>query len=151
MTQNLYKLIQDQWASYNAPFRTFRDNYNAYYEAERVKQNSNILPFRKWKVNENTEEQKLWQTMNKKAWEIGRVLLDGVYFRSSKVQNQKRTKSDNSCIVANVNVDERQTSRQRNATVSRNVTCYGIIQTLFALHVPSFRNKAGGSYHKDKI
>ena len=45
----------DQWASYNAPFRTFRDNYNAYYESERVKQNSNILPFRKWKFKENTQ------------------------------------------------------------------------------------------------
>ena len=67
------------------------------------------------------------------AWEIDRVTLDGVYFRSSKVQHRKNSKTDNSCIVANVNVDERSSSRQRSATVSRNVTCYGIVQT-FYLH-----------------
>lgn len=132
LSQRLFKLLQDQWASYNPLFRTFRDNYDKYYKAEKKKPHPNVVLFRNWKVDQNTEEQKQWQKMNKKAWEVGRVLLDGVYFRSQKVQRHKGTKTDNSCITGEVNIDQRTSIRQRNVTVTSE-TCYGKIET-FYLH-----------------
>ena len=70
--------------------------------------------------------------MSKDAWEIGRVTLDGVYFRSQKVQDHKGSKTDNSCISGEVNVDTRQSARGINVSVVEE-SCYGIIKT-FYLH-----------------
>ena len=77
--------------------------------------------------------------MSKDVWEIGRVTLDGVYFRSQKVQEHKGSKTDNSCISGEVNVDLRKNARQRDVSVVEE-SCYGIIKT-FYLHFmwpPSF-------------
>ena len=105
LTQRLFRLFQDQWATYNPAFSRFRDNYTKYHAVQRTKANAQIVPFREWRVQQNTAEQIKWQKMDKKAWEIGRVLLDGVYFRSRKVQDHKGSKTDNSCITAEVHLD----------------------------------------------
>jgi hypothetical protein len=70
--------------------------------------------------------------MTRDAWEIGRLTLDGVYFRSAKVQDQKGSKTDNSCISGEVKVDLRSSARHRNVRTVEE-SCYGVIKT-FYLH-----------------
>ena len=62
--------------------------------------------------------------MDDTVWELHRATIDGVLFRTSKVQRQKRNRTDNSCLVGYVNV---QNGRNQGAVQK----CYGIIQRLY--------------------
>jgi hypothetical protein len=65
-----------------------------------------------------------WQKTDDTVSELHRATIDGVLFRTSKVQRQKRNRTDNSCLVGYVNV---QNGRNQGAVQK----CYGIIQRLY--------------------
>lgn len=76
---------------------------------------------------EKKEQYERWQTMDATVWEIDRVTLDGVLFRSEKCQNNKNngTVTDNSVLTG-----ETEVVREGVTTKER---CYGIAET-FYLH-----------------
>jgi hypothetical protein len=73
--------------------------------------------------------------MDNKVWEVKRVTLDGVYFRTAPSQRDKGTITDNSCIIGMTDVvrtdrRQRQGSRNRRAGV-RKERCYGVVQKFY--------------------
>lgn len=62
--------------------------------------------------------------MDDTVWELHRATIDGVLFRTSKVQRRKRNRTDNSCVVGYVNVRD----DSNRAVVQK---CYGVIQRLY--------------------
>ena len=66
--------------------------------------------------------------MDDTVWELHRATIDGVLFRTSKVQPQKRNRTDNSCVVGYVNV---QNGTGRNQGARAVQKCYGVIQRLY--------------------
>ena len=77
---------------------------------------------------EKFEQEKIWQTMDIKVWEVQRAKLDGVLFRSEPIQVQKNTITDNSYIFGETNTYD--SNKKRKET---KVRCYGRIQK-FYLH-----------------
>ena len=73
----------------------------------------------------NTDEEKKWQTMDRTVWEIHRVKLDSVLFRSEFGQNRKKKemKTDNSFIMGWTDVS------RDNITEAEQ--CYGVIERLY--------------------
>ena len=62
--------------------------------------------------------------MDDTVWEMHRATIDGVLFRTSKVQRRKRSRTDNSCVVGYVNVQDDSNRQQVQK-------CYGVIQRLY--------------------
>jgi hypothetical protein len=134
-SDNLFEMLQDQWAILNRSFDIFRDKYYTYR-----RNNVNPVSFAKWENNNDDEKSAVqeanWQKMDRTVWEIDRCTLDGVLFRTRRSQDRKGTRTDNSCIVGYTNVvrDER---RQRGARTkearagSKQERCYGVIDRLY--------------------
>ena len=63
--------------------------------------------------------------MDNTAWEVSMARLDGVLFRTEKLEIRKKSKTTNRCIVGRVRVT---TARQEKPTT---VKCYGIVQQFY--------------------
>ena len=81
--------------------------------------------------------------MDDTVWELHRATIDGVLFRTSKVQRRKRNRTDNSCVVGYVNVRD----DSNRAVVQK---CYGVIQRLYLHYVPT-PNKSNLQIDKGQI
>ena len=122
----LFQQLQDQWGSRNVPFNTFRKKYDDYKEDCRRK-NEAPQEFRTWTAGgPRSDKEKQWQMMDGRVYEVERVLLDGVLFRTEPSQDRKGTKTDNSYISAQTKVV------QPNGETT-DEDCYGKIQK-FYLH-----------------
>jgi hypothetical protein len=53
-----FKYLQDAWTAENPAFREFRDQYYVTYLRNCKKQRTEPVPFCKWRVSQNTPEQK---------------------------------------------------------------------------------------------
>lgn len=137
----LFAQIQDHWTVLSKPYKRFRQRYETYVR----NCNSNPLPFHNWKSfrpnpsespeNEQKryEQERTWQSMNTQLWDVERIALDGVLFRTEPSQIRKGTISDNSYIIGETNVQDEDTH------VTTREKCYGRIQKihLHFMHPPS--------------
>ncbi len=122
----LFRLLEDEWAVKNTSFENFRYKYRAY--ARNAEQKKKVpVAFRHWQLvknRKNTKVQRRWQSMSNKIWTLKHCKVDGVLFRTKPSQDRKKTKTDNSCMAAEVNV----TDEHGMATTT---LCYGVIKELY--------------------
>lgn len=76
--------------------------------------------------------------MDRTVWEVHRLDLDGVLFRTEVGQNRKKTemKTDNSCIIGwtevlRTNIKNKREKRRGNKNATQKEKCYGRIQRLY--------------------
>lgn len=136
----LFEQLQDHWAVLHKPYDRFRDRYKTYLGNFNT-QNGTRRPaqFHKWVFCSNPanldeaakqkyDDEIKWQKMDRRVWEVDRVYLDGVLFRTEPSQNMKGTKTDNSVIVG-----ETYTYNRNNQRKQVKEKCYGRIEK-FYLH-----------------
>jgi hypothetical protein len=137
-TDWLFKQLQDQWAIKSKPYDRFRDHYDRYV-VTCTERKVHAEVFHKWNprqrgpVNEDEEkkrdQQLKWQSMERCVWEVDRIKLDGVLFRTERIQTHKGTVTDNSYVIGETFTYGRQNgSRSRSAQPER---CYGRIQKIY--------------------
>jgi hypothetical protein len=120
----LFQQLQDQWGSRNIHFNTFRKKY-ADYKKQCEDKNESPQEFQNWTAHgPRTSREKQWQSMDKCVYEVERVTLDGILFRSEPSQDRKGTKTDNSYIYGQTKVTDRN-----GQTTTED--CYGRIQKLY--------------------
>jgi hypothetical protein len=119
----VFQYLQDEWAIKNEHFSSFREKYRTY--ADKCQQLNQVpVAFREWRVDKtkkNTPEQRKWQSMDNKAWTVTRAFVDGVLFRTKPSQDKKKTKTDNSCMVAEINCTD------EDGRTVKDQKCYGVI------------------------
>ena len=70
--------------------------------------------------------------MEQKVWEVERLTMDGVLFRTELIENRKQNKADNSCIVGETYTYGREPAQLHRRSRGPE-KCYGRIQR-FYLH-----------------
>jgi hypothetical protein len=138
VSDQTFSWLQDQWAVRSKPYDRFKDSYNTYVRNCNLQKRFPVR-FSKWNPfnrDPQTEEekkkrnqQKLWQSMEKTVWEVERLTMDGVLFRTELLEKRKHNKTENSCIVGETYTYGRE-SAQRSRYPEK---CYGRIQR-FYLH-----------------
>ena len=133
----LFGQLQDQWAIRSKPYDRFKDAYSTYVRNCRSR-NKEPATFSTWnplnrdpqteEEDQKRQEQLKWQSMATTLFEIDRLEMDGVLFRTERIQNAKQTKTDNSCIIAETITYGRDAARSRSTQKER---CYGRIQQLY--------------------
>jgi hypothetical protein len=137
VTEVEMKYLQDQWAVRSKPYDVFKDSYGTYVKNCNSRK---VIPatFANWnplgsRVPRNEEEQKKrdeqmkWQSMESTVWDVERLEMDGVLFRTQPSQDRKHSKTDNSCLIGWVNTH----GREANSRQVRVEKCYGRIVRLF--------------------
>ena len=126
----LFQWLEDEWSVKHVGFRKFRDErFEAHVRVGKRNAKNNrknfVAPssYREWKDPKHTPEQKRWQTMDNCVWTVNAATLDGVLFRTRPSQDLKKTKTDNSCVVGEVEVEV------NNKKVVQK--CYGVIQKFY--------------------
>jgi hypothetical protein len=121
----LFDQLLDQWGSRDVHFNTFLQKYKD-YKATCDEKEQTPQEFRNWtdgRRRSSSVLEKKWQSMDACVYEVERVTLDGVLFRTGPSQNRKNTNTDNSYILGEtyVNRDE----------VTTRVDCYGRLQKIY--------------------
>jgi len=133
----LFGQLQDQWAIRSKPYDRFKDAYSTYVEncQSSIKEPATFSTWIPLNRDPQTEEEKRkrqeqqkWQSMRKTVFEIDRLQMDGVLFRTELIQIEKQTKTDNSCIIGETLTYGRNAARSRSTQKER---CYGRIQRLY--------------------
>lgn len=128
-----FQQLQDQWAIRCNPYDRFRDRYYTYKSNCEEKKETPVA-FHKWNARaqeiEVRQKQQKWQSMDRTMYEVQRLEMDKVLFRTERVQNMKGVKTDNSYIVGETITTGRVPGRPR---ARRQEKCYGRLQH-FYLH-----------------
>ena len=140
--------LQDLWAVRSKPYDVFRDSYYTYVRNCNRKKAA-PAPFAQWNplgnrdpMNEDEKEKRdqqlKWQSMERTVWEVERVEMDGVLFRTQPSQKRKHTKTDNSCLHGLTETSGREGTNRRQVVTE---ICYGRIVRLFLhfMYPPSSR------------
>ena len=148
----MFELLQDLWGVEDKAFDTFRDRHKAYVLRCRQTRKEPVT-FSQWQevaARPNTPAELKRQSMTNVAYQVNRLMLDGVLFRSDRSQKNKGSKTDNSSLICHSNISY-ATGKQRKAPQVIE-KCYGRAQD-FYLHFkyPPSKQQLQRATHKQRI
>lgn len=156
VSDEAFKNLQNEWAIRDKEYDKFKDSYET-YETRCKEQKKVPDSFANWNPlrspttesdRKKREKQCKWQSMTNTVWEVQRLTMDGVLFRTELIQNSKGVKTDNSYVIGETYTSDRQPD-QRNTRSRLPEKCYGRLQRLYLhfMYPPSDEDLAAATEH----